>query len=64
MRLPKKTLLAAGLLLSFPALAAASDRWNLPVQTPKRDNGLTGTISTDRQQQPAGVHERVPPCHV
>jgi len=55
MRLPKKTLLAAGLLLSFPALAADADRWNLPVQTKKLDNGLTVVVSEDHSSPTVGI---------
>ena len=55
MRLPKKTLLAAGLLLSLPALAAESDRWNLPVATKKLDNGLTVVVSEDHSSPTVGI---------
>ena len=55
MRLPKKTLLAAGLLLSLPALAADADRWNLPVATKKLDNGLTVVVSEDHSSPTVGI---------
>jgi predicted Zn-dependent peptidase len=55
MRLPNKTLLAAGLLLSFPALAAESDRWNLPVATKKLSNGLTVVVSEDHSSPTVGI---------
>jgi len=55
MRLPKKTLLAAGLLLSMPALAADSDRWNLPVATKKLSNGLTVVVSEDHSSPTVGI---------
>jgi predicted Zn-dependent peptidase len=56
MRLPKKTLLAAGLLLSLPAMAAgASDRWNLPVATKKLSNGLTVVVSEDHSSPTVGI---------
>jgi zinc protease len=55
MRLPKLTLLAAGLSLSLPALAADSDRWNLPVETRKLDNGLTVVVSEDHSSPTVGI---------
>src|SRR5690242_18784179 len=56
MRLPKKTLLAAGLLLSLPAMAAGSnDRWNLPVATKKLSNGLTVVVSEDHASPTVGI---------
>jgi predicted Zn-dependent peptidase len=56
MRLPKKTLLAAGLLLSLPAMAAGtSDRWNLPVATKKLSNGLTVVVSEDHSSPTVGI---------
>jgi predicted Zn-dependent peptidase len=55
MPLPKKTLLAAGLLLSLPAFATDSDRWNLPVQTKKLDNGLTVVVSEDHSSPTVGI---------
>jgi predicted Zn-dependent peptidase len=56
MRLPKKTLLAAGLLLSLPAMAAGTnDRWNLPVATKKLSNGLTVVVSEDHSSPTVGI---------
>jgi predicted Zn-dependent peptidase len=56
MRLPKKTLLAAGLLLSLPALAAeTTDRWNLPVATKTLPNGLTVVVSEDHSSPTVGI---------
>jgi predicted Zn-dependent peptidase len=55
MRLPKKTLLAAGLLLSLPAAAAEADRWTLPIETKKLDNGLTVVVSEDHSSPTVGI---------
>src|SRR4029078_6959911 len=55
MRLPNKTLLAAGLLLSMPAFAAQTDRWNLPVATKKLSNGLTVVVSEDHSSPTVGI---------
>jgi predicted Zn-dependent peptidase len=55
MSLPKLTLLAAGLSLSLPALAADSDRWNLPIATKKLDNGLTVVVSEDHSSPTVGI---------
>jgi len=55
MRLPKLTLLAAGLSLSLPAFAADSDRWNLPVETKQLDNGLTVVVSEDHSSPTVGI---------
>jgi len=55
MRLPKLTLLAAGLSLSLPALAADSDRWDLPIQSRKLDNGLTVVVSEDHSSPTVGI---------
>jgi len=55
MRLPNKTLLAAGLLLSMPAFAAQTDRWNLPVATKKLPNGLTVVVSEDHSSPTVGI---------
>src|SRR5687767_12474699 len=55
MRLPQLTLLAAGLSLSMSALAADSDRWSLPVETKKLDNGLTVVVSEDHSSPTVGV---------
>src|SRR6478752_8724166 len=55
MRLPKKTLLVAGLCLSLPALAAEKDSWNLPIATKKLDNGLTVVVSEDHSSPTVGV---------
>ncbi len=55
MRIPKALWLAAGLLLSLPALAADSDRWTVPVAVKKLDNGLTVVISEDHSSPVVGV---------
>jgi predicted Zn-dependent peptidase len=57
MRLPKKSLLAAGLLLSLSSAASAADadRWNLPVATKKLDNGLTVVVSEDHSSPTVGI---------
>ena len=55
MRLPKKTLLAAGLLLSLPAMAAGKDSWNLPIATKKLSNGLTVVVSEDHSSPTVGI---------
>jgi len=55
MRLPKKTLLAAGLLLSLPAMAAGKDSWNVPVATKKLSNGLTVVVSEDHSSPTVGI---------
>jgi zinc protease len=55
MRAPKFVLLLAGITLSLPALAADSDRWNLPVEVKKLDNGLTVVVSEDHSSPTVGV---------
>ncbi len=55
MRAPKSALLLAGLSLSLPAFAADTDRWNLPVEVKKLDNGLTVVISEDHSSPTVGV---------
>ena len=55
MRAPKLVLLLAGIMLSLPALAADSDRWNLPVEVKKLDNGLTVVVSEDHSSPTVGV---------
>jgi predicted Zn-dependent peptidase len=55
MRAPKTALLLAGLSLSLPAFAADSDRWNLPVEVKKLDNGLTVVVSEDHSSPTVGV---------
>ena len=55
MRAPKLVLLLAGITLSLPALAADSDRWNLPVEVKKLDNGLTVVVSEDHSSPTVGV---------
>ena len=52
---PKIALLLAGISLSLPALAADSDRWNLPVDVKKLDNGLTVVVSEDHSSPTVGV---------
>ena len=55
MRAPKLVLLLAGITLSLPALAADSDRWNLPVEVKKLDNGLTVVVSEDHSSPTVGI---------
>ncbi|MCX7042925.1 MAG: pitrilysin family protein [Gammaproteobacteria bacterium] len=55
MRAPKFVLLLAGITLSLPALAADSDRWNLPVEVKQLDNGLTVVVSEDHSSPTVGV---------
>jgi zinc protease len=55
MRLRHIPVLLAGLSLSMSALAAASDRWNLPVNVKKLDNGLTVVITEDHSSPTIGV---------
>jgi len=47
--------LLAGLSLSFSALAAPSDSWNIPVSVQKLDNGLTVVVSPDHSSPTVGV---------
>ena len=55
MRMRHLPVLLAGLGLSVSALAATSDKWNLPVHTKKLDNGLTVMISEDHSSPTVGV---------
>ncbi len=55
MHAPKLALLLAGLSLSLPALAADSDRWTLPVDVKKLDNGLTVVVSEDHSSPTVGI---------
>jgi predicted Zn-dependent peptidase len=55
MRLSRLALAAAGFSLSLSALAADTDRWNLPVATKKLDNGLTVVVSEDHSSPTVGV---------
>ena len=43
------------LLFVAPALAADTDRWDIPVATKKLDNGLTVVVSEDRSSPTVGV---------
>ena len=52
---PKIALLLVGISLSLPALAADSDRWKLPVDVKKLDNGLTVVVSEDHSSPTVGV---------
>ncbi|WP_229511056.1 MULTISPECIES: pitrilysin family protein [unclassified Massilia] len=47
--------LLAGLGLSVSALAASSDKWDLPVHTKKLDNGLTVIVTEDHSSPTVGV---------
>ena len=55
MRATKLVLLLAGITLSLPALAADSDRWNLPIEVKKLDNGLTVVVSEDHSSPTVGI---------
>ncbi len=55
MRTLKISLLTAGLSLSMSALAADTDRWNLPVEVKKLDNGLTVVVSEDHSSPTVGI---------
>ncbi|HEU4853423.1 MAG TPA: pitrilysin family protein [Telluria sp.] len=55
MRLRHLPVLLAGFTLSLSALAASTDRWNLPVNVKKLDNGLTVVISEDHSSPTVGV---------
>jgi zinc protease len=55
MRLRHIPALLAGFSLSMSAVAAASDRWTLPVNITKLDNGLTVIISEDHSSPTVGV---------
>src|SRR4249919_1115669 len=55
MRKRKLSLLIAGLLVSAPLMAADSDRWNLPIESRKLDNGLTVVVSEDHSSPTVGI---------
>jgi zinc protease len=55
MRLRHLPVLLAGLSLSLSALAASADRWKLPVNVKKLDNGLTVIVSEDHSSPTVGV---------
>jgi predicted Zn-dependent peptidase len=55
MRKRKLSLLIAGLLVSAPLMAADADRWNLPIETKKLDNGLTVVVSEDHSSPTVGI---------
>ncbi|MDI4635349.1 insulinase family protein [Pelomonas sp. V22] len=55
MRIPKLSLLLAGMALSVSALAADVDRWTVPVHTKKLANGLTVLVSPDASSPTIGV---------
>jgi len=55
MRMRQLPVLLAGLGLSASALAATSDKWDLPVHTKKLDNGLTVIVTEDHSSPTVGV---------
>ncbi|MES2262356.1 MAG: pitrilysin family protein [Pseudomonadota bacterium] len=55
MRMRHLSLLMAGYALSLSALAAAGDRWDLPVSVKKLDNGLTVIVTEDHSSPTVGV---------
>ncbi|MBD8532506.1 insulinase family protein [Massilia sp. CFBP 13647] len=55
MRMRHLPVLLAGLGLSVSALAASSDKWDLPVHTKKLDNGLTVIVTEDHSSPTVGV---------
>ncbi|MGZ8288927.1 MAG: M16 family metallopeptidase [Telluria sp.] len=55
MRFRHIPVLLAGLSLSLSAAAATSDRWKLPVNIKKLDNGLTVIVSEDHTSPTVGV---------
>ena len=55
MRVHQISLLLAGFCLSLSAFAAGSDRWVLPVNIKKLDNGLTVIVSPDHSSPTVGV---------
>ena len=55
MRMRQLPVLLAGLSLSVSAVAAASDKWDLPVHTKKLDNGLTVIVTPDSSSPTVGV---------
>lgn len=55
MRKHPLVLLLAGLALASAAVAADSDRWQLPIASQKLDNGLTVIVSEDHSAPVVGV---------
>ncbi|CAN5117437.1 pitrilysin family protein [soil metagenome] len=55
MRMTRLALAMAGFSLSLSALAADTDRWNLPIATKKLDNGLTVVVSEDHSSPTVGI---------
>lgn len=55
MRKHPLVLLLAGLALASTAVAADSDRWQLPIASQKLDNGLTVIVSEDHSAPVVGV---------
>ena len=55
MRFRHIPVLLVGLSLSLSAVAAAADRWKLPVNVQKLDNGLTVIVSEDHSSPTVGV---------
>ncbi len=55
MRMRQLPVLLAGLGLSMSALAATSDKWDLPVHVKKLDNGMTVVVSEDHSSPTVGV---------
>lgn len=55
MRMRQIPALLAGLGLSMSALAASSDKWDLPVHVKKLDNGMTVVVSEDHSSPTVGV---------
>ena len=55
MRFRHIPVLLAGLSLSVSAIAATADRWKLPVNVKKLDNGLTVIVSEDHTSPTVGV---------
>jgi predicted Zn-dependent peptidase len=55
MRMRQLPVLLAGLTFSLSAFAAAGDRWTLPVNVKKLDNGLTVIVTEDRSSPTVGV---------
>ena len=55
MKLPRHMAWLSALLIAVPALAAAADRWEIPVAAKTLDNGLTVVVSEDRSAPVVGV---------
>ena len=55
MRFRHIPVLLVGLSLSLSAIAATADRWKLPVNVKKLDNGLTVIVSEDHSSPTVGV---------